>query len=103
MGKFILEELGTNLKNRGNEIFFTGFIQYVRNIKNSKLIELPNINKNRTGYSKSISKVLFGTLNSGNKLDVPLCAAPIMSDTLKNYPLAQPIYFSLSIEGVWIL
>ncbi|MGI4673403.1 hypothetical protein ACR2XN_28470, partial [Klebsiella pneumoniae] len=60
----ILEELcqrlGSSIKKRGNEIFLPRFIQSVLNYKDSELIKLDGMDKNKIGYSKSMSKILFG-------------------------------------------
>ena len=83
---------------RGNKIFFPIFIQSVLNFKNDQLIELVGINKQRIGYIKTMSIVLFGTLDAKNQVDVPLSITPHMKVIFEQYPLVQPIYFSLSIE-----
>ena len=102
VGRLIIKELvgrlGKSPAKRGNEIFFPRFIQFVLNFKNSKLIELEGMNAQRIGYSKSMSKILFGTLDAKNTVDVPLQITPHMSEIFETYPLVQPIYFSLSME-----
>ena len=45
-----------------------------------------------------MSKVLFGTLDAKNQVDVPLGITPHMRVIFETYPLDQPIYFSLSME-----
>ena len=94
-----------DLAKRGNEILFPRFIQSVLNFKNSKLIELEGMNAQRIGYSKSMSKILFGTLDAKilfgtldakNTVDMPL--TPHMNEIFEAYPLVQPIYFSLYME-----
>ena len=76
MGKLILRELSsrllTPLAKRGNEIFLPRFIQSVLNYKNSELIELPLINKQKLAYSKSVSKTILGHLDAKNKVGVTL-------------------------------
>lgn len=61
------------------------------------LIELPGMNRQRIGYSRFMSKVLFGNLDSINKVDVPLVITH-MRTIFESYPLDQPIYWSLSEE-----
>ena len=90
--------MGKSPTKRGNEIFFPRFIQSVLNYKNAQLIELEGIDAHRIGYSKTMSKVLFGSLDAKNKVDVPLGITPHMRVIFEQYPLAQPIYFSLSME-----
>ena len=96
--KELTRRLGKSPAKRGNEIFFPRFIQYVLNLKNDKLIELEGRDKHRIGYSKKMSKVLFGTLDAKNQVDVPLGITPRMRVIFETYPLDQPIYFSLSID-----
>ena len=102
VGRLIMKELrgrlGKSPAKRGNEIFFPRFIQSVLNFKNDKLIELEGIDKHRIGYNKTMSKVLFGTLDAKNQVDVPLGITPHMREIFEKYPLDQPIYFSLSME-----
>lgn len=102
VGKLILKELVTRLgkspAKRGNEIFIQTFIQFFLNFKNDVLIELPRTNRNKIRYSKSMSKVLFGTLDAKNQVDVPLEVTPHMKSIFEGYPLDQPIYHSLSAE-----
>ena len=62
------------------------------------MIELEGIDKHRIGYSKTMSKVLFGTLDAKNQVDVPLGITPHMREIFEKYPLDQPIYFSLLME-----
>ncbi|KAL8116877.1 hypothetical protein AgCh_023164 [Apium graveolens] len=50
------------------------------------------------GYSKSMSKVLFGKLNSGNLADVHIGVTSYMSAIFKTYPLDKHLYFSLSTK-----
>ena len=80
------------------EYLFPRFIQYVLNFKNDKLIELEGIDKHIIGYSKTMSKVLFGTLDAKNQVDVPLGITPHMRVIFETYLLDQPIYFSLYME-----
>ena len=56
------------------------------------------MNAQRIGYNKSMSKILFGTLDAKNTVDVLLQITPHMTEIFESYPLVQPIYFSLSRE-----
>ena len=82
VGKLILRELSTRLtepiSRRGNEIFLPRFIQSILNSKNSELINLPGIDKSRVALSKSVSKIIFGTLDKKNKVNVDLKLTPYM-------------------------
>ena len=102
VGNLIMNELTCGLgkltAKRGNEIFFPRFIQSVLNYKNAQLIDLEGIDTQIIGYSKTISKVLFGSWDAKNHVDVPLGITPRMRVIFEQYPLAQPIYFSLSME-----
>ena len=102
VGRLIIKELvgrlGKSPAKRGNEIFFPRFIQSVLNFKNSKLTELEGMNAQRIGYSKSMSKIVFGTLDAKNIVDVPLQITPHMTEIFEAYTLVEPIYFSLSME-----
>ena len=90
--------MGKSPAKRGTKIFFPRFIQSVLNFKIAQLIELEGIDKQRIGYSKTMSKVLFGTLDAKNQVDVPLEITPHMRVIFEQYPLVQPIYFSLAME-----
>ena len=99
VGRLIMKELtgrlGNSPKKRGDEIFFPRFIQFFLNYKNAQLIELEEIDTQRIRYSKTMSKVLFGSLDAKNLVDVPLGITPHMRVIFEQYPLAQPIYFWL--------
>lgn len=62
------------------------------------MIELEGLDKIIIGYSKSLSKILFGSLDTRNKVDVPLQITSYMDNIFKGYPLVQPIFHSPSIE-----
>ena len=47
-----------------------------------------------------MSKVLFGSLDAKNQVDVPLGITPHIRVIFEKYPLAQSTYFSLSMEKV---
>ena len=103
VGRLIMKELtwrlGKSPAKRGNEIFFPRFIQSVLNFKNDKLIELEGIDTHRIGYNKTMSKVLFGTLDAKNQIDIPLGITPHMREIFEKYPLDPPIYFfSITME-----
>ena len=98
MTKEISSKLGKSPAKRGNETFFPRFIQSILNFKNEQLIGLVGINKQRNGYSKIMSKVLFGTLDAKNQVGVTLSITPHIKVIFVQYPLVQPIYFSLSME-----
>ena len=46
-----------------------------------------------------MSKVLFGTLDARNQVDVVLSVTEHMQRTFQTYPLTQPIYHKLSWKG----
>ena len=102
VGRLISKELtgrlGKSPAKRGNEIFFPTFIQYVLNFKNDKLIELEEIDTHRIGYNKTMPKVLFGTLDAKNLVEVPLGITSHMREIFEKHPLNKPIYYSLSME-----
>ena len=85
--------LGISPTKRGNEIFFPRFIQSILNFKNDQFIEIMGTNKQRIGYSKTMSKVLFGTLDAKNQVDVPLSITPHMKVIFEQYPLVQTYIF----------
>ena len=62
----------------------------------NKLHELSSIDNKKLAYSKSMSKVLFGSLDTRNQVDVVLSVTPFMSETFKTYPLDHPTYHRLS-------
>ena len=87
--KELVGRLGKTTSKRGNEIFFPRFIQSVLNFQNSKLVKLEGMNAQRIWYSKSMSKILFGTLDAKNTVDVPLRITPHMTEIFEAYPLVQ--------------
>lgn len=66
--ELIIEELVGRLldtpQGKDIEIFLPRFIQTILNFKNDKFNEFSGINKSKIVYSKPMSKVLFGTLDS---------------------------------------
>ena len=52
--------------------------------------------KSKLAYTKSMSKVLFGLLDTRNQVDVVMSVTSFMSEIFSTYPLAQPIYHKLS-------
>ena len=48
------------------------------------------VNTSELAYPKSMSKVIFGSLDSKNNIDVKLNITPYMSNLFKTYPLANP-------------
>ena len=102
MMKELIGRLGKSPKKRGNEIFFPRFIQSILNYKNNAFIKIEGIKAQRIGYSKTMSKVLFGSSDTKNQVDVPLGITPHMRVIFDQYPVAQPIYFSLFVEKAYL-
>ena len=98
VGKLIMHEicgkLGKNTTKRGNDILFPRFIQSVLNYLDANLTELPGLDKTRIGYSKSMSKVIFGNLDSRNDVNVRLVITHHMQEIFKSYPHKQPAFDS---------
>ncbi|KAK1389973.1 hypothetical protein POM88_018151 [Heracleum sosnowskyi] len=103
VGAIILRELaqrlGRTVRGRGNEIFYPRFLQCILNYLDANIHELEGIDQNKMAYSKSMSKVLFGSLDTRNQVDVILSVTKHMQDTFASYPLDKPIYHELSWKG----
>ncbi|KAK1376045.1 hypothetical protein POM88_032238 [Heracleum sosnowskyi] len=103
VGAIILKELaqrlGRTVRGRGNDIFYPRFLQVILNFLVANIHELEGIDKTKMAYSKSMSKVLFGSLDTRNQVDVILSVTKHMQDTFESYPLDKPIYHALSWTG----
>ena len=94
VGSIIIKELtgrlGKSIRGRGTDIFYARFIQCILNSLDNKLHEESCVNTSNLAYPKSMSKVIFGSLDSKNNVDVKLNITPYMSNLFKTYPLAKP-------------
>ncbi|KAK1394471.1 hypothetical protein POM88_013527 [Heracleum sosnowskyi] len=103
VGAIILKELtqrlGRTVRGRGNDIFYPRFLQVILNYLDANVHDLEGIDKSKMAYSKSMSKILFGSLDTRNQVDVILSVTPHMQDTFASYPLDKPIYHALSWTG----
>ncbi|KAK1366134.1 hypothetical protein POM88_041695 [Heracleum sosnowskyi] len=103
VGAIILKELaqrlGRTVRGRGNDIFYPRFLQVILNYLDANIHELEGIDKTKMAYSKSMSKILFGSLDTRNQVDVILSVTKHMQDTFESYPLDKPIYHELSWTG----
>ncbi|KAK1389794.1 hypothetical protein POM88_017972 [Heracleum sosnowskyi] len=103
VGAIIIRELAQRLgktpRGRGTEIFYPRFIQCILNHLDNKLHEVEGIDTSKLAYPKSMSKVIFGTLDTRNQVDVVLSVTKHMQDTFETYTLDKPIYHSLSWKG----
>ena len=76
VGAIILKELaqrlGRTVRGRGNEIFYPRFLQCILNYLDNNVHELDGIDKTKLAYSKSMSKVLFGALDTRNQVNIIL-------------------------------
>ncbi|KAK1373025.1 hypothetical protein POM88_029218 [Heracleum sosnowskyi] len=103
VGAIILKELaqrlGRTVRGRGNDIFYPRFLQVILNFLDANIHELEGIDKTKMAYSKSMSKVIFGSLDTRNQVDVILSVTKHMHDTFESYPLDKPIYHELSWTG----
>ncbi|KAK1365721.1 hypothetical protein POM88_041282 [Heracleum sosnowskyi] len=103
VGAIILKELaqrlGRTVRGRGNDIFYPRFLQVILNFLDANVHDLEGIDKTKMAYSKSMSKVLFGSLDTRNQVDVILSVTKHMLDTFESYPLDKPIYHALSWTG----
>ncbi|KAK1388945.1 hypothetical protein POM88_017123 [Heracleum sosnowskyi] len=95
----LAQRLGKSPRHRGTEIFYPRFLQCILNHLDSHLHELEGIDTTKLAYPKSMSKVLFGTLDTRNQVDVILSVTKHMQNTFKTYTLDQPIYHELSWKG----
>ena len=94
--KELAQRLGKSPRGRDNEIFYPRFIQCILNSLDNNVHDQSCIDKSKLAYPKSMSKVLFGSLDTRNQVDVVLSITPFMSETFSTYPLAQPIYHKIS-------
>ncbi|KAK1399488.1 hypothetical protein POM88_009351 [Heracleum sosnowskyi] len=103
VGAIILKELaqrlGRTVRGRGNDIFYPRFLQVILNYLDANIHDLEGIDKSKMAYSKSMSKILFGSLDTRNQVDVVLSVTKHMQDTFESYPLDKPIYHALSWTG----
>ncbi|KAK1379297.1 hypothetical protein POM88_026041 [Heracleum sosnowskyi] len=103
VGAIILKELtqrlGRTIRGRGNDIFYPRFLQVILNFLDANVHLLEGIDNTKMAYSKSMSKVLFGSLDTKNQVDVILSVTKHMQDTFESYPLDKPIYHELSWTG----
>ncbi|KAK1360059.1 hypothetical protein POM88_044533 [Heracleum sosnowskyi] len=103
VGAIILKELaqrlGRTIRGRGNDIFYPRFLQVILNYLDANVHDLEGIDKSKMAYSKSMSKILFGSLDTRNQVDVVLSVTKHMQDTFESYPLDKPIYHALSWTG----
>ncbi|KAK1404414.1 hypothetical protein POM88_004019 [Heracleum sosnowskyi] len=103
VGAIILKELtqrlGRTIRGRGNDIFYPRFLQVILNFLDANVHLLEGIDNTKMAYSKSMSKVLFGSLDTRNQVDVILSVTKHMQDTFESYPLDKPIYHELSWTG----
>ena len=94
VGSIIIKELagrlGKSIRGRGTDIFYARFIQCILNSLDDKLHEESCIVTSNLAYPKSMSKVIFASLDSKNNVDVKLNITPYMSNLFKTYPLAKP-------------
>lgn len=101
IGKLIMTELcqrlSSSLNKRGNEIFLPHFIQSVLNFKNTTLIELSGMSKQRIGYPKFMSKILFGSFDSRTRWMYPYRLLHVWMQSLKDMPLHN-LYFTLLLQ-----
>ncbi|KAK1394320.1 hypothetical protein POM88_013376 [Heracleum sosnowskyi] len=97
--KELAQRLGRTVRGRGNEIFYPRFLQCILNYLDANVHELEGIDKNKMAYSKSMSKILFGSLDTRNQVHVILSVTKHMQDTFESYQLDKPIYHELSWTG----
>ena len=101
MGQLILQELagrlGKNTTKRGKDIFFPRFIQSVLNFLDNSLAKLPSVDKSKIGYPKSMTKLIFGNLDSRNDVDVRLEITPHMLGLFRSYPHNLPTFDPKSV------
>ncbi|KAK1364422.1 hypothetical protein POM88_039983 [Heracleum sosnowskyi] len=95
----LAQRLGKTPRNRGTEIFYPRFIQCILNHLDNQFHELDGINTSKLAYPKSMSKVIFGSLDTRNQVDVVLSVTQHMQDTFETYTLDKPIYHELSWKG----
>ncbi|KAK1372237.1 hypothetical protein POM88_028430 [Heracleum sosnowskyi] len=95
----LAQRLGKTPRGRGNEIFYPRFIQCILKHLDNKLHEVEGIDTSKLDYPKSMSKIIFGTLDTRNQVDVVLSVTEHMQETFKTYTLDQPIYRTLSWKG----
>ena len=100
VGNLIMQELcgrlGQKTAKKGMDIFFPRFIQSVINFINTEVIESPGIDKQRIGYPKSMTKLIFGNLDTRNDVDVRLEITPHMQELFLTYPHNMPTFESIS-------
>ncbi|KAK1388666.1 hypothetical protein POM88_016844 [Heracleum sosnowskyi] len=80
----LAQRLGKSPRNRGTEIFYPRFLQCILNHLDSQLHELEGIDTTKLAYPKSMSKVLFGTLDTRNQVDVKAAEAKESNPSLPN-------------------
>ena len=94
VGHYILEELSTRLtmllESRGKEIFLPRFIMSALNYKVNDIHMLEGVNRTLIGNCKQVSKILFGSLLTKNKVPVSLKLTPFMIERFKTYPYSMP-------------
>ena len=93
VGKLILKELSTRLispmDRRGNEIFLPHFIQSILDHKSKDLNKLEGVDESKFDVSKSVSKIIFGTLDKRNQVNVELKITPQMERVFAQQRLGQ--------------
>ena len=94
VGLLILQELSTrltmSLTTRGKEIFFPRFIMSTLIHKVADIHLLDGIDRKKIGNCKKVSKILFGSLTTKNKVSVSLKITPFMLERFKTYPYPMP-------------
>ena len=90
VGKLILEELSTRLtmplQSRGKEIFLPRFIMSTLAHKVNDIHMLNGIDQTRIGNCKQVSKIIFGSLVTKNKVNVSLRITPYVGE-IQDLPL----------------
>ncbi|KAL8100589.1 hypothetical protein AgCh_032737 [Apium graveolens] len=84
------EWLTMPLESRGKEIFLPRFIMSVLNYKVNDIHMLEGVNRTLIGNCKQVSKILFGSLLTKNKIPVSLKLTPFMIERFKTYPYSMP-------------
>ncbi|KAL8155708.1 hypothetical protein AgCh_000928 [Apium graveolens] len=94
VGQLILEELETRLvmplTARGKEIFFPKFIMSTLNNKVADIHLLNGINSTKIGNCKQVSKIIFGSLTTKNKVNTSPKITPFMLERFRTYSYPMP-------------